>query len=146
MKQGFKYVVLAAALSMTTLSVVGCSKKEQVSFETVEQARKQARENAGYNAQMYRAGSPQYQQYNVQNNGDSSQTNECPQGDGWASLKLVYPTNLSNIVDLKCSTVSEGIGCMTSDEFKSKPTYSGDDGHCQPTAKVPFPLPKIKGN
>jgi hypothetical protein len=128
-----------------SLFLVGCGKREAVSFDTVEQARGQARENAAYNAQTYRANSPQFQAYNVQNNGDSSQTNECPQGDGWASLKLVDPKNVNVIVKIKCSTVSAGIGCMTEEEFKTKPTYSQEDGRCQPTNKVPFPLPKVAG-
>jgi outer membrane PBP1 activator LpoA protein len=128
-----------------SLFLVACSKKEEVSFDTVEQARAQARDNAGYNAQVYRASSPQYQQYNVQNNGDSTQSNACPQGDGWASLKLVLPNNVQNIVKIKCSTVSAGIGCLTEDEFKTKQAYSQEDGQCQPTNKVPFPLPKLAG-
>ena len=137
-----KKVLLAVAV----LSLVGCMEKPQeVSFDTVEQARAQARENAAYNAQTYRANSPQYQAYNVQNNGDSTQSNACPQGDGWASLKLVNPSNVNVIVKIKCSTVSAGIGCLTDEEFKTKPTYSQEDGQCQPINKVPFPLPKVAG-
>jgi type II secretory pathway pseudopilin PulG len=143
----FAYWFMALQVALIGILASGCApeKKPQVAFETVEQARAQARDNAGYNAQMYRANSPQYQTYNVQNNGDSSQSNECPQGDGWASLKLVNPNNVKDIVNIKCSTVSGGIGCLLADEFKSKPAYSGDEGNCQPTNKVPFPLPKIAG-
>ena len=143
MYKRISFMVLAAV--MVVFAMPGCGKKDSVSFDTVEQARAQARDNAGYNAQVFRANSPQYQEYNVQNNGDSTQTNECPQGDGWASLKLVHPRNVNNIIKIKCSTVSQGIGCLTEDEFKTKSTYSREDGNCQPVEKVPFPLPKLSG-
>lgn len=85
--------------------------------------------------------SPQYQDYKIQPNGDSTQTNECPQGDGWATLKIVRG---NQIVEIKCSTFSAAVGCMTKEDFTTKP-YSSDDGRCQSTDKVPFPFKKIGG-
>jgi hypothetical protein len=147
-----KFFVSVMSVLLAVMMLSACTSKEDaarlekpVAFDTVEQARAQARDNAGWNAQNYRANSPQYQQFNVQNNGDSTQANDCPQGDGWASLKLVNPANVNTIIKIKCSTVSGGIGCMTEDEFKQKPAYSVQEGHCQPTTVVPFPLPKISG-
>lgn len=137
--------ILFVVLAVAAILISGCNKPPSVSFDTVEQARAQARENAGYNAQVFRSNSPQFDFYNVQNNGDSTQTNECPQGDGWASLNLVNPRNVRDIVGIKCSTVSAGIGCLTAEDFKKKAVYSGDEGNCQPINKVPFPLPKLAG-
>jgi hypothetical protein len=43
---------------------------------------------------------------------------------------------------VKCSTVSANTGCLEDSDFKTKP-FAADDGHCQATNKVPYPLPKI---
>lgn len=132
---------IIAVLAITTTFLAACSKPE-VAFDTLEQARAQARDNAQFNAETYRSNSPQFVGYKIQTNGDSTQTPGCPQGDGWASLKFIHPQNVGNVVKIKCSTVSNAIACMTEDEFVTKP-YAGDEGHCQPTSKVPFPLPKL---
>lgn len=70
-------------------------------------------------------------------------TASYPQGDGWSSVKLVNPDNPNTKIGLKCSTVSNAVGCLADNDFKSK-AYAGDDGSCQPTDKVPFPLPTLK--
>lgn len=114
---------------------------ESVSFATVEEARGTARENSLFNAQAFRQTSPDFQGWDIQSRGDSSQTNECPQGDGWATLTLVSPDKARK-VDIKCSTVSPNIQCMPSSEFKTKP-YATEDGVCAKVERVPFPLPKI---
>lgn len=124
---------LLLACSLSSLSV---------SFDTVEDARGTARENALYNAQTFRQGSSLYQDWSVESRGDSSQTNDCPQGDGWATLRLTNPGK-SQTLNVKCSTVSKNIGCLPEDEFKGK-EYAAEDGHCQSVDKVPFPLPKIE--
>lgn len=118
----------------------GCSQKT-VSFDTLEEAKVTARENALFNAQRYRAENPDVKDFSAVSNGDSSQTAECPQGDGWATLKL-FSADASRKIGLKCSTVSGATGCLRDDEFKSKP-FASEDGHCQPTTTVPFPLKKI---
>lgn len=125
------------------LAVSGCSKVERVSFDTVEQARGTANENALFNAQKYRVNNVILAGWGIIPNGDSSQTNECPQGDGWATLSFVS-LEKNRTVPVKCSTVSGNLGCMLDSEFKSK-SYASDDNHCQPTTKVPFPIKKIQG-
>lgn len=123
-------------LSAVLLSglAVGCSKKE-ASWDTQESARKQAIENATFNAQKYRR---QYAaDYRLIARGDSTISKTCPQGDGWASMDLEKD---GQKIKLKCSTVSESIGCMTSADFKQK-AYAQEDGHCN--KNIPHPLPKI---
>lgn len=132
-----KLLIVVAVLGV----LAGCG-KNKVSFDTVETARAQARENALYNATKHRAASPQYSEWNIEGRGDSSQTNECPQGDGWATMDFIAPNN-KQVIQFKCSTVSGNIGCLESNDFKKK-AYASEDGQCQPTEKVPHPLPKIK--
>lgn len=122
------------------LSVTACGGKD-VSFANLEEAKGTARDNALFNAQRFRAEQPLYQDWKAISNGDSSQMPDCPQGDGWATLKLFSP-DASKQVLLKCSTVSGNTGCLLDNEFKSKP-FASQDGHCQPTTVVPYPLPKI---
>jgi hypothetical protein len=133
-----KKVLILAAL---TVAIVGCSKQE-VGFDTLETARKQAKENAGYNAKAWRANTPGMSSVGIIENGDSTQTPDCPQGDGWATIELVDTATAKKIGKLKCSTVSGAVGCLTNDDFQTK-AYAGDDGRCQPVTKVPHPLPKI---
>lgn len=124
-----------------TATLVACG-PDKVSFDTLETARSQGKANAEWNAQMFRATSPAFANAAIVAQTDSTMSPECPQGDGWASVKFVSKENPSVQVGLKCSTVSGSVGCMTDADF-SKKSYAGDDGRCQPTDKVPFPLPKI---
>lgn len=128
------------AVSLVFLSLVACGQKD-VSFETLEQARKTANDNALWNAQVFRQNNVLISGWSVIPNGDSSQLPNCPQGDGWATLEVVSPDKTKR-VKIKCSTVSGAIGCLFSEDFTTKP-YASDDAHCQPVSKVPFPLPKI---
>lgn len=128
---------------ITTLAVAAltaCGKSE-VSFASLEEAKGTARENAMWNAQKYRQENVFYKGWDIVGRGDSSQENSCPQGDGWATMDFVHP-NKEAIVKVKCSTVSANTGCLEDKDFKSKP-FAADDGHCQATNKVPYPLPKI---
>ncbi len=120
-------------------SLTACGK--DVSFDTLEQARSQARDNATFNAQAYRQNDPRVRDWSIISNGDSTQTPQCPQGDGWASVKIVSQNNATTLT-LKCSTVSGSVGCMPDVDFKGKP-YADDEGRCQPVTKVPFPIRKI---
>ena len=113
--------------------------KEKASFETVEQARMQARENAEYIAQNYRAKNPVFADLDIYSRGDSTINAKCPQGDGWASIDLRDKNGMTK-EKLKCSTVSISIGCLTEKDFKSK-SYATEDGKCNP--EIPHPLPKI---
>lgn len=126
------FVLLALALA------AGCSK--DVSFDTAEDARRQAKENALQNAQQYRSEN-KLADYEIYSRGDSSITNSCPQGDGWASNELRRKPDNSSI-KLKCSTTSVSLGCMTEDDFKSK-AYAQEDGSCAPITRVPFPIRKL---
>lgn len=128
-------VIIASALAQTA-----CGNKD-VSFNTLEEAKTTARENALFNAQRYRAENPPVRDFTAVSNGDSSQMPNCPQGDGWATLKL-FSADATRSVAIKCSTVSGATGCLTDAEFKTKP-FADQDGHCQPTSVVPFPLQKI---
>jgi hypothetical protein len=137
---------LTSVLAVVAAAFIGCGLaacgKQDVSFDTLETARATAKANAEYNALGFRAASPQYANYALEMQGDSSQTPACPQGDGWASGKLVDKTNPAVKVAIKCSTVSGSVGCLLQSDFATKP-YAADDGACQPVSKVPFPLPKI---
>ena len=133
-----KFLTLALLALTFVLSACG---QTDVSFATLEEAKTTARDNALFNAQRFRAENPDVKDWQAVANGDSSQMPDCPQGDGWATLKLFSP-DASRSISLKCSTVSSATGCLKDAEFKSKP-FASQDGHCQLTSVVPFPLPKI---
>jgi len=133
-----KHIIIAAAV---VASLAACSKQE-VSFDTLETARSQGKANAEFNAQVFRASAPQYANTAIIAQTDSTMTPDCPQGDGWASVKLVDKANPAQKVGLKCSTVSGSVGCLLDSDFQTK-SYAGDDGRCQPVSKVPFPIPKV---
>jgi hypothetical protein len=126
-------------ISLLLLCATGCKEKPKVSFETAEEARKIARENSGALAREWRA-SLNLSDYDLVLRGDSTITNDCPQGDGWASIDMLNPTT-NHMLKLKCSTVSQGMGCMTDEDFKKRAEYANQDGKCNP--EIPFPLPKI---
>ncbi len=135
-----KYANILIAVSVAT-ALTGCG-KENVSFDTLETARKQAKENAEFNARFWRSQTPAYTSLSLISRGDSSQTPDCPQGDGWASIDLVDPENPKRKIAIKCNTVSDSVGCRESDDFKGSP-FANEDGRCQSVEKVPHPLPKI---
>ena len=128
------------ATVLSTLALTAC-KQEEVSFASLEEAKGTARENALWNAQKYRQENVLYKGWDIISRGDSSQTNACPQGDGWATMEFVNP-NKDTLIKVKCSTVSGNTGCLEDSDFKTKP-FASEDGHCQATNKVPYPLPKI---
>ena len=129
-------------LSAVMVAALSACSKQSVSFDTLETARTQGKANAEWNAQMFRAANPQYSNTAITVQTDSSMTPECPQGDGWASAVLVDKADPARKLPLKCSTVSGAVGCLSAQDFATKP-YAGDDGRCQDVTKVPFPIPKI---
>lgn len=138
-KKYWPHALVGAVVLVIVLILVGGSK--EVPFDTLETARKQAKENAEYNARKWRADTKTYADSNIIARGDSTQSPACPQGDGWASMDIV-DANGQMKVKLKCSSVSDSVGCLEEKDFKTK-SYANEDGQCQPTAKVPHPIPKI---
>lgn len=134
----FKYIVVSFLIG---IFLAGCQEKN-VSFDTLETARKQAKENAEYNARAWRSQTPVTAELGILSRGDSTQEPACPQGDGWASIDLVNTKTAVVATKLKCSTVSDSVGCRMDSDFKSSP-YANEDGRCQAVTKVPHPLPKI---
>jgi hypothetical protein len=140
-KPEMKKPILILIMCLATAFLSAC-RPDEVSFDTLETNRANALANAQYNAQKFRAESPAYANAALEVQGDSTQAPNCPQGDGWASAKLVDKANPAVRVQLKCSTVSGTVGCILQADFEKKP-YAADDGHCQAVSKVPFPIPKI---
>lgn len=131
---------LLVAIGALIFALSGCGDEQKASWETQESARQQAIENATFNAKAF--ANANYPNYSPMVRGDSSITSKCPQGDGWGSVDLV-PTDATQgkKIPIKCSTVSAAIGCMTDIDFKARPQYAEQDGHCN--NELPFPLPKI---
>lgn len=133
---------MKSVLAITALtSLLAACGDEAVSFNTLEEAKQQARENALFNAQKYRTENVLLKDFSIIGRGDSTQDVKCPQGDGWATLEFVN-NQTKGVIKVKCSTVSSATGCLEDADFKTKP-FASNDGQCQPQNKVPFPLPKI---
>jgi hypothetical protein len=135
-----KRILIASAVVAATM-LTACGKPQEVSFASLEEAKGTARENAMFNAQMYRQSNILYKGWDLIGRGDSTQTNSCPQGDGWATMEFVNPEK-TRIVKAKCSTVSANTGCLEDSDFKTK-NFASEDGVCAPLNRVPYPLPKI---
>lgn len=124
-------------LVLMALVLTSCT-KNNVSFDTLEDARKQVRDNVTVIAQAFRAEN-KLTELDLYIRGDSTQSNECPQGDGWASIDLINRSTNQKI-SLKCSTVSMSLGCMEDKDFKSK-AFASEDGRCN--TNIPFPVRKL---
>lgn len=121
--------------------VLGCT-SEKVSWDTQEDSRRQAKENSEFNARKFRQLNTKYSQYRLVLRGDSTIGKNCAQGDGWASVDLEDGNGTgTGKVELKCSTVSDTIGCMTKADFMKK-AHANEEGTCN--ENIPVPLPKIK--
>ena len=130
---------IAAAVVLISMFSLSACKEKVVSFDTLEAARSTANDNSKFNAVKYKT--ENQPDSIVKMRGDSSQKNNCPQGDGWATIDLLNSTG-QKIVTLKCSTYSFNLGCYTKKDFDSR-SYAQEDGKCNEA--VPFPLPKITG-
>lgn len=138
-----KKTLFALALPGLAILAACSSKPDPVDFKTLEDARAQARSNGEFNAQLYRAENPRFTDHKIVAHGDSTQSNECPQGDGWATNTIMKVDGKSvEKFTIKCSTVSQALGCYLDTDFIKKP-FAGEEGHCQPINRVPFPLPKL---
>jgi len=132
-------VSILTILAMT-VNLTACKEEQKLSFDSVESGRIQANENSEFNAKSFRQTHSEYAGYSISMRGDSTQSNKCGQGDGWASIDLVkVESGLKQA--LKCSTVSAATGCMTDADFKAR-AYASQDGQCDDS--IPFPLPKIQ--
>lgn len=131
--------VLILTLSVALLTACG-EEKQKVSWETQEDARATAKANAKFNIQEYRKENAQWHGYIINVMGDSTISDTCARGDGWASVKLLHPQTRKPY-EFKCSTVSASIGCLEQAVFDSR-DFASEDKHCQ--EKLPFPLPKLK--
>jgi hypothetical protein len=131
------FLVLASALAACGPS------KPDVSFQTLEDGRAQARSNAEYNAIQYRSENPRMQGLKIVSHGDTTQTADCPQGSGWATLSIMNVNKeLASVEKYKvvCSTVSAAQGCFLEKDFESTP-HSKEMNQCN--TRLPFPLPKL---
>ncbi len=152
MKNSFLRASIIAAMLMAGLSACGkAPEKQAVTFSTLEDARSQARANAEVNARLYGRENPRLAGLDVVGHGDSTQTDTCPQGDGWASLSAIGVDKelldakgkpVIHKYKMKCSTVSANLGCYTEEDFKTK-VFSSQENQCD--VKLPFPLPKVVG-
>lgn len=129
--------IMSIVLAMFTL--IGCS-ENNVSFSTAEDMRAIAKENATFNAQLFRNDNATIEGWSIMARGDSTIDETCPMGDGWASVDYISPDK-KNVYKAKCSTVSSQISCMSAPDFQARSNYSSKENHCQRT--IPMPLPKL---
>lgn len=127
-------------IGLGLIGLFSCESKPTYSHDTIEQSRMQAKENALQNAQKYIADNQHLTKYSIYSRGDSTITNKCPQGDGWASLDLRTKNGVVR-EKIKCSTTSLALGCMETTDFKSKTNYYSQEGKCND--QIPHPLPKL---
>jgi predicted small lipoprotein YifL len=160
------FSIIALLLSFSVLTACGerdpnapvTHQDKAVSFDTLESQRVTSKANAYANGMQYIRENPRFQemgegvQFEVVSHVDSSITSNCPQGDGWATISISANTKERDVrgrpvvvkYSAKCSTVSASVGCYLAEDFVKK-SFAQEEGSCQPTNKVPFPLPKVAG-
>lgn len=138
------YAVIAAVAILVVGSLSGCGKPPP-SMSTLEDTRATSRANALFNLQLYRAENPRFSEgdWRIVSHADETISPSCPQGDGWANLSMMKVVGKEvEKYEVVCSTHSSSLGCYLLPLFKQKP-FGSEEGHCQPTSKVPFPLVSI---
>lgn len=158
-----KRVALFAAVA-ASLALAACGEKEVTAsqkmeaarvvqnngaaFQQLEDSRARARSNAELNGRAYLADSPRFSDgAKLISHGDSTQSFECPQGDGWASLTIMKVTGAKKSEQeiekwkIKCSTASGTLGCYLDDDFAKKP-FANEENKCN--KNLPYPLPELK--
>lgn len=128
---------LLIVLTIAALMVTGCSDGNKASFETQEQMRKIAIDNASYNAKQFQMRNPLYAGWGLISDGDSTIGPDCPQGDGWATLFLIDPNDQKKRQKIKCSTVSGSIACLEAEKFAKK-RYASEENTCNRTISIPL--------
>lgn len=133
-----------ALITVATLALLAACGKETVSADRLEEARSTAKANSELNAQLYKAANPRFtSDFSIVSRSDTSQTAECPQGDGWASLSIMKVEGKQvDKTSLRCSTYSLSVGCYREEDFTKDSTLVSEDGHCRTT--VPYPIPALK--
>ena len=111
-------------------------------FKQLEDSRARARSNAEVNGRAYMAENPRFSDGSkLVSHGDSTQSFECPQGDGWASLSIMKVINKDiEKSKIKCSTASLTLGCYIEDDFQKKP-FASEENKCN--KNLPYPLPDL---
>lgn len=130
-----------ATITIALTLMAACSQK--ISSNVLEEARATAKANSELNAQLYKAANPRFTaDYSIITRADTSQTPECPQGDGWAELSImkVEGKTVDKTV-LMCSTYSTSVGCYRQEDFAKDKQLAGQDGRCN--KDIPFPLPTL---
>lgn len=136
-----KFTTLVGSL-VIAMSLAACN--EPATADRLEEARSIAKANAEYNAALYKAANPRFTaDFNIIGRSDTTQTSQCPQGDGWASLSIMKVEG--KIVDktsLRCSTYSTSVGCYREEDFVKDKQLATEDGVCR--KEVPYPIPVLK--
>lgn len=131
------------ALVIASSVILAACGPDKVSADRLEEARSTAKSNSELNAQLYKAANPRFTaDYSIVARSDTSQTAECPQGDGWASISIMKVEG--KVVDktsLRCSTYSSSVGCYREEDFVKDANLVKEDGSCRDS--VPYPLPVL---
>lgn len=138
-----KTLIAFAVLAALGLSACG-QKSEPITADRLEEARATAKDNALFNAQLYRAANPRFTgDYSIVARSDDGQKPSCPQGDGWAQVSVmkVDGKNVDKTV-LMCSTYSASVGCYREEDFNKLENMAKQNSGCN--KDVPFPLPVLK--
>lgn len=99
-----------------SLALTACHSNDTVSWVTEYEARQQGLANAQANATRFRQ--VYYPQLALRMRGDSTVRSDCKFGDGWVSIQLIPHDSTSGPpIEIKCSTVSVTIGCLTAQDF-----------------------------
>jgi hypothetical protein len=123
------------------LVLSACAPQQQATLEQQDQAQKIAKENVTFNARNFLTDRPDLKGVDIVVEGDSSISADCPQGDGWASVKLWDNAKGYFVGKMKCSTFSAERSCLLVDDFKVK-SYHLEDGVCQ--SQLAFPIKPLK--
>ena len=148
-----KKLLLISAIAL--LSLTACEKSAKtveaeqkahilanVTAAQLEEARTVAKSNAEFNAQLYKAANPRFTaDFSIISRSDTSQTQDCPMGDGWAELSIMKVEG--KVVDktvLMCSTFSGSVGCFRKEDFDKDKNLAGKDGTCDRSIVYPLPV------
>lgn len=136
-----KFAVFAGSAIIAAIAS-GCG-NSGVTTTDLENARATARANSELNAELYRAANPRYTgDFQIISRSDSHQTLDCPQGDGFTDLNMLFidPANPKNVtkIGLKCSTVSLSVGCYRAEDFFKMPEMVSQEGKCLTEYRLPL--------